>query len=831
MGKFNSANLKKTFYYLKRNGLKETWYAAVERLWGEEKETREYKQRHVSADEWNKQREWAKKHSFSFSIVVPAYRTDPIFLREMIDSVKSQSFPFWELILADATEDESIKKAAESCRDKRVVYLKLTENKGISENTNAGILHAGGEYIGLLDHDDVLEPDALYKIAAAIQKAKEEGINAKLLYSDEDKFSKDKNACYEPNFKEKYNYDLILTNNYVCHFMVMESELIKRLELRKEFDGAQDYDLVLRAVSELKETPEAIVHVPEVLYHWRCHENSTAENPQSKLYAYEAGRRALQDFADRSGYRAKAVSLKHLGFYRLDYAGDIFGSRKDLGAVGGRLVRDRRVCGGCMDAEGNVRYQGLKEHQSGYLHRAVLSQDAEAVDIRCIRISPAFRKDFEKITGAQYKEDQEGLFDFTCLPKAVDYIGLSLKMCAWIRERGAGILYLPEYTRRLQGDDLKICKITKDIRDRISREIPRRNFETTGVYKNKKGINLEAGNVHVENDHGDMVEKITVVIPNFNGIHYLEGCMNSLLEERRVPGTPQFEILVVDNHSTDGSEVQLREMWPEVKKIFLSKNTGFCHAVNLGIQKSSTPYVILLNNDTKVRPGFIKHLYEAIKKRKNAFSVSAAMLMWDDPGLLDDAGDLYTALGWAFARGKGKNKDLYDKRAEIFSACAGAAIYRKKIFDRIGLFDERHFAYMEDLDIGYRARIYGYRNFYEPKAEVIHFGSASTGSRYNEKKTVLAAQNNVYVIFKNMPIFQRIINLPFLLTGFCVKYLFFCKKKMGRLYLKGILRGLKISFDERGRDHRVPFNAGNLGNYIKIQAELYGNIFKFLKKS
>lgn len=325
------------------------------------------------------------------------------------------------------------------------------------------------------------------------------------------------------------------------------------------------------------------------------------------------------------------------------------------------------------------------------------------------------------------------------------------------------------------------------------------------------------------------MKEITVVIPNYNGKKYLSDCLKSL--ENQEAGTPEFTVLVVDNGSTDGSERELVEQWQSVEHILLSENTGFCHAVNLGIQAAKTPYVILLNNDTKVMPGFVKGLYEAIKVREKAFSVSAQMLMWDKPELLDDAGDRYCVLGWAYGRGKGRPAEQYDRHAEVFSACGGAAIYRRAVFEEIGYFDEEHFAYLEDLDIGYRARIHGYRNYYTPAAKVLHFGSASTGSRYNEWKTKQSSANNVYVIGKNMPLLQWLWNLPFILMGFLVKFLFFCKKRMGILYLKGLACGLKKCFSEAGRRNKVRFCWKNLGNYLAIQWQLYINTLRILMKS
>ena len=225
----------------------------------------------------------------------------------------------------------------------------------------------------------------------------------------------------------------------------------------------------------------------------------------------------------------------------------------------------------------------------------------------------------------------------------------------------------------------------------------------------------------------------------------------------------------------------------------------------------------------------MRALYDAIEARPRAFSVSARMLMWDRPDLLDGAGDRYCVLGWAYARGKGKAAAAYSRPTEIFSACGGAAIYRKSVFEDTGLFDEAHFAYLEDLDIGYRARIHGYRNYYEPSAEVIHYGSA--GSRYNEWKTGQAAANSVYVIVKNMPLLQLIWNLPFLMTGFLIKFLFFCKKGMGRLYLKGLAEGVKKSFSGTGAVRKTAFCWENLGNYLAIQGQLYLNLLRILKKS
>ena len=317
--------------------------------------------------------------------------------------------------------------------------------------------------------------------------------------------------------------------------------------------------------------------------------------------------------------------------------------------------------------------------------------------------------------------------------------------------------------------------------------------------------------------------EITVVIPNYKGIRFIRECLAALFAQEA--GTPDYEVIVVDNASGDGSVELIRQEFPQAKLICLQENTGFCHAVNIGIQESKSPYVVLLNNDTKVFPDFLRKLYETAGEDSMIFSVSAAMRMWDKPELMDDAGDQYSVFGWAFARGKGKPFEKYNVRKKVFSACGGAALYRRSVLEEIGLFDERHFAYLEDLDLGYRARIHGYENIYEPSAGVIHYGSASTGSRYNEWKTRRAAANSVYVIVKNMPFLQLLLNLPFLLAGFLIKFLFFVKKKMGRLYLLGLADGFRMSFEKEGRAKKTVFRFRNLANYLRIEGRLLLGIF------
>lgn len=323
--------------------------------------------------------------------------------------------------------------------------------------------------------------------------------------------------------------------------------------------------------------------------------------------------------------------------------------------------------------------------------------------------------------------------------------------------------------------------------------------------------------------------KITVIIPNYQGKEYIGACIDSLRGQQEQP--PLFATIVVDNGSTDGSLEILRQNYPEVKVIALSENTGFCHAVNVGIQEADTPYVLLLNNDTAVKPGFIAALLERMESDDRIFSVSPMMLSMRDESLIDDAGDRYNALGWAYARGKGRPAERYERPTRIFAACGGASLYRREAVLALGGFDENHFAYLEDIDIGYRARIHGWHNVYEPKAKVLHAGSAVSGSRYNAFKVKLSSANNAYMIGKNMPLLQIFLNFPFLLIGFLIKTAFFAKKKMGMLYIKGYAEGIGRCFSRAGRAHKVRFQWRNLGHYCSIQGTLWLDLFRIFIKS
>ena len=312
--------------------------------------------------------------------------------------------------------------------------------------------------------------------------------------------------------------------------------------------------------------------------------------------------------------------------------------------------------------------------------------------------------------------------------------------------------------------------------------------------------------------------KTTIIIPNYNGLSFMEPCFEALEAQTM----KDFKILVVDNGSTDGSVEWLKER--EIPSIFLPENTGFSGAVNVGIKAADTPYVILLNNDTKVAPHYVEALERAMDRSEKIFSVSSKMIQLYDHSKMDDAGDMYTLLGWAFQRGVGRPSTGYNRSCSVFSACAGAAIYRREVFETIGYFDEMHFAYLEDIDVGYRARIYGYDNIYCPTAIVYHVGSGTSGSRYNPFKVRLAARNNIYLNYKNMPCLQLIINAIPIAAGIFVKYSFFRKLGFGKDYLEGLKEGIRTA----KKCKKVAYRPERLKNYLAIELELLAGTFLYV---
>lgn len=279
---------------------------------------RKWIQRHLPSQ---KELEEQKKYRFLYrpkiSIVIPLYKTPEKYLRAMIDSVRNQSYSNWELCLSDGSGENSpltelLKQYEE--KDSRIKVVYNNRQLHIAENTNEAIKIATGDFIAFSDHDDLLTPDAMFHVAKAVN----ENMELEVLYSDEDKVSAG-DRFMQPHMKPDFNIDLLRTVNYICHLFVVKKAMIDKVGmLRPEFDGAQDYDFIFRCV----EATDKIYHIPRILYHWRFFEGSTAENPESKLYAFEAGKRAVEAHYERVGIHAEVMQGEFLGLYRTRYIRD-----------------------------------------------------------------------------------------------------------------------------------------------------------------------------------------------------------------------------------------------------------------------------------------------------------------------------------------------------------------------------------------------------------------------------------------------------------------------------------------------------------------------------
>lgn len=311
----NTENISKGCKYLKKNGFKKL----VQRL------KKGVNTNGMPYDEWyemnkptKEQLEEQRKAEFQyqpkFSIIVPTYNTPEKFLREMIDSVCEQTYSNWELCIADGSGgNEQLESILEeyASKDQRIKYKILEKNFGIAGNTNGALALATGDYVGLFDHDDLLTPNALYEITKNLQEEKYD-----ILYTDEDKVNEDLSKYMDPNFKPDWSPDLFYSHNYITHFFVVKKEIMDIIGgFRSEYDGSQDYDLMFRCIENAK----TIKHIPMILYHWRIHAASVAGDPSSKMYAYDAGKRAIEGHFERTGIKAKVEHMPLWGMYHVTY--------------------------------------------------------------------------------------------------------------------------------------------------------------------------------------------------------------------------------------------------------------------------------------------------------------------------------------------------------------------------------------------------------------------------------------------------------------------------------------------------------------------------------
>lgn len=315
--------LKKGFRCFFENGFQYTWQKAIQK-WKRHQLKNMLSGLSVLTDEMREEQlETSFAEPIKISILTPLYNTPIPFLKEMIASVQSQTYCYWELCLCDGS-DEKHPEVENYCRlmaekDSRIRYQRLKENRGISGNTNTCIALASGEYLGLLDHDDVLHPAALFEVIKVIGET-----GAEFVYTDEAKFSKTPEKCYDPNFKPDFSKDELRAHNYICHFVAYSRELLERCGgYREGYDGSQDHDIVLR----MTEQTQKIVHIPQVLYFWRVHKDSVSSGVEVKSYAVDAAKAAVADQLSRCGETGEVSSIPPYPLlYRTQYK--IYGEPK-----------------------------------------------------------------------------------------------------------------------------------------------------------------------------------------------------------------------------------------------------------------------------------------------------------------------------------------------------------------------------------------------------------------------------------------------------------------------------------------------------------------------
>ncbi|MBD7910216.1 glycosyltransferase family 2 protein [Clostridium cibarium] len=319
----NVSNFNRAKDFIKENGFKSFVFKALRKLKGDRLDYKFWIDQHVISEaELESQKSYVFEYEPLISILIPTYKTPKHLLIETIDSVLKQSYRNWELCIADgASELEYINQMLDSYaeKDDRIKVKYLDENKGIAGNTQECYYMATGDYIGLFDHDDLLEPNALFEIVKAVNEDK----TIDFIYTDEDKINEKSDYRFDPHFKQDYAVDTFRSYNYICHFSVFRKDLMDKISgFRDGFNGSQDYDIILRATEQAKN----IHHIPKILYSWRVHSGSTAGNPRNKMYCYDSAKKAIDEELVRKGIKGKTRDGKYIGTYEVDY--EIIGNPK-----------------------------------------------------------------------------------------------------------------------------------------------------------------------------------------------------------------------------------------------------------------------------------------------------------------------------------------------------------------------------------------------------------------------------------------------------------------------------------------------------------------------
>lgn len=356
-----------------------------------------------------------------FSVLLPAGDIGPDRFEESLISVLSQTWSLLELIVADTSVQDDLREVLEDYDDERIHYLRQDKDRGPSVNLNLAAMQARGDYVVILEGGDLLTPDALFETAMVIMEKKPE-----VLYSDEDFCDQRRLRFHTPYYKPDFNKDYLFARDYIRHMLVIRRELLQAMRFRSRFDGAQEYDLVLRAPKS------SICHVGKVLYHTR----DLARKTPAGAKAYdEASRAALEEYFRSRGVSAKVRSARLPGNV-IEYSPDIFSARSEVGVIGGRVVdRRHRIVGGLMKKDGTVYFAGMDETETGDMYEACTVRNAEAVDARCMKIRPELNRLYQEIFGHDYEEGRGR--------DTIDILEKSLLFCRRVRSMGYLIVWDP----------------------------------------------------------------------------------------------------------------------------------------------------------------------------------------------------------------------------------------------------------------------------------------------------------------------------------------------------------------------------------------------------
>lgn len=333
-------------------------------------------------------------HVPGFSVIITAYEPVLKYFEQTLISVLSQTFGGFEVIVADTSMSSGVHDLLEHYRDERIRYYSVPGYRGDASLINDAAMMAAGDYLCRVEVGDLLTKDALYEVFSCIMRT-----DAEILYTDEDHCDAAGKRFDDPNRKPDFNKDYLLANNYMKHLLVMRRELFLALRLRDPYDGALEYDLVLRAPKS------EVCHVPQILYHVSSASAQAQEAGREPGSIVEAGRSALEDYLRVRDIHATVGYSSRRDIYRINYKPDIFACRQEVGILGGRVLsRTHKVLSGMYDAYGQIMYEGWDETEGGPHNRALTVQDAYAVDVRCMRIRQELSVLYESIFGVAYEE-------------------------------------------------------------------------------------------------------------------------------------------------------------------------------------------------------------------------------------------------------------------------------------------------------------------------------------------------------------------------------------------------------------------------------------------